>query len=308
MPRLKRLQTSALNVKLFKEPSPAKYVELFNYLHANMKWDQIWSDRYGFIKEFDQYEAENGTVYCEGEITRFVGKKWIEKFLGEGRIKSEIRFDNQTIYIDGQVAGIEKSVIDIILDPEKHLLFFSTDNVKPESFRRFVAKLVQTPMVPMRFGHVDVELVSSPTAVDKIVSLSQLKSIKIMLTVPNGDINDDDDRYLQHLRERNIHKMEVRYSAPDDSSRKKYISFDNDSNGIRFMRQALIDGEIVAYYEGPKGGLSRFGSRSEPLLLTSKYNSREVTSKKALLASVSEFADSIDKIKRGQVSLEWKGE
>lgn len=100
--------------------------------------------------------------------------------------------------------------------PDRHMLFFDADILKPPSAHRAFADILSRDELLERFGAVEVILIASEEEVEQMIALPQKTAIKIRVTIPNpDDLSEQDMRVYRRLSRDNIASVNLEQKSRD---------------------------------------------------------------------------------------------
>ena len=167
-----------------------------------------------------------------------------------------------------------KQRIPFFFAPDHHLLVYDKEQISLNNLAAFFRKLLTKGFFA---GPAYVEFVKDPEEINALLGKKQLKEIRLRLSMPNGDVNDDEDLFLEKLKKQNIQEIKIDLKAPEGEA----LNIDPSGRVARLARRTALDGELVAFVQHQKK-VKEFKSAQKPLVLHSSYNPKE-TSKIGML-------------------------
>lgn len=210
------------------------YQELIRKVHRRKKAGRIRGDRFGMISmpEYSKFPNKAG-AFVMGNVGTFTQidseSDWINISTGlkaEAEEKEALRFlpkDLQPNYAQNRFKFNLRS----------HKLFFEIGNsghkLTPGNAQKFFNRMFSVKPIKDAFGDVDVTIVPSQEQLNWILASKSLRSLRIMVSMPNPDDGEEmEAQFKERLARMNVRRVDATYKAergesikPDDQLREE---------------------------------------------------------------------------------------
>jgi hypothetical protein len=230
MARLRTLNLAMLNIKT-QPHSREGYQRLIKYVCEHRLRGKIRGSEWGIVGGAHDGGVQRGLTgnafwseyYIHGTVYRYLNIDPDAAWVDIDRSVPLEPGDSSIPDIDHRLKPNRKD-ISYVFFPVRHRIVFDTGNISPSAMRKFMASVFSDDHVREEFGQVDVEVVSSREAIDRILSIPRITSLDIRFTVPNDDIGyRNAEEILRRFEEMNIRSHTQRLTsnseeglAPDD--------------------------------------------------------------------------------------------
>lgn len=186
-----------------------------------------------------------------------------------------------------------------MLDPDLHVIVFESysesKSLSSKSVEKYFNKVLDHSSIQEKFGRVEADIVKSYVEVERILSLPDLKELRIIIRRPNPDDLSGGLAAIveERLREQNGEEYEEVLRSKDGdglapNDRTKELSAVAAENG-QVLARSLVNGVLVTH-----------DTNEKPLKEVETYNS-ELEGTRTMFEKVS--AKIIDVIKKARVRL-----
>lgn len=247
MPQMRKLEVSALNIKIHPH-APKRYVKLLKDVFSAANSVKIRGTDWGtpgWISEVTPDQPREGLY---GEFYKFLNidprDPWFDQ---RNREVIEIDEDQDELPVPEHLKpNLQK--VRFVFYPKKHRLFFDSQNFSPNNARKLLTNLFSSKDITDKYGHVDIEVESSREAIDKILAIPSKTKLEIRISLPNpDDTSEDEQRVLDRLRGQNARTINETYTGlreeglnPDEST--KTLMRVAQSNG--YVKATGYDGNV----------------------------------------------------------------
>lgn len=258
MPRLKRLEVAAINITTELPHTRERYQQLFYMLRDLRPW---------VIGGIGRHERI--TIAFFGEDALSISGS----FVRYTRIERDSPWwdeENRKVLIDdagrpepqvreGVGANSRHIYFHFLLD--EHLLIFDTREISPRQLVRGLAQMVTRDEFVKEFGQVDITAEPNKDVLAQLLALPRKKTIKIMLSLPNGPdaLETIGGRFKARLERMNLAKLEERYVGQSEGE----IIPDDELKAT--MGLAASNGYTEVEYIGERGKLEKMSTKEYPL-------------------------------------------
>lgn len=246
MPRPSKIEVSAINLRIPSDRS-RNYAELINRILNLRRGVRIHGENYVALTEFNESTGV-GVFSKYSEID--LDKDWfdIEDFgtatpesLSEIRIPEHLKPNLSAFYFE--------------LDESLHVVAFETysdsKSLSGRSVEKYFREVLTDPEILSEFGRVEADLVKDYGKVEQLLALPQLKSLEIVIRLPNPiDISGSlAERIEERLREQNAEEYREELKSKDEdglqpNERTRQLAFVAAENGDVVAR-SLVNGVIT---------------------------------------------------------------
>jgi hypothetical protein len=258
MPRLKRLEVAAINITTELPHTRARYQKLFHMLRDIRPWS---------IGQIGRHERITIAFFGEDALSisgSFVRYTRIEKNAPwwdeekrktlldeEGRPQPQVR--------DGVGANSRHINFHFLLD--EHLLIFDTREISPKQLARGLAQMVSRDKFVKEFGQINITVEPNKDVLAKLLTLPRKRTIKIMLSLPNGPdaLETIGGRIKSRYEHMNLARVEERYVGQSEGE----IVPDDELKAT--MGLAASNGYTEVEYIGERGKLEKMSTQEYPL-------------------------------------------
>ncbi|MEH6718864.1 MAG: DUF4747 family protein [Aurantimonas endophytica] len=205
-----RLEYCVLNIAASPHPEGI-YIDLLKQAATNQV--KYWGDRYATISA--PQERENG--YWQGRILTWDNIDFSEPGIDTGALK-EVDVSGFGDTLPPNI-GFNGRVFLYTLRVSDHRLFVETMNdlgktLSPRQAGKIFDALLNLPVQPPDSPVVSVTVIPDEDALKQILSIDQLKKLRIHLVRPNADdIGDEADEVLQELVEQGAKSQDILLTA-----------------------------------------------------------------------------------------------
>ena len=246
MARDSKIQVGAINIRISKDKN-RDYDSLLDYLFKLRRGIQVFGESYLAISSFNT-ETRIGVFSKYTEID--INGDWfdLDKFSGADPEKLE------SISVPERLKP-NHSQFFFFLDPKIHVIIFSTYTaskaLSARSVERFFKNILSSKEIYERFGIVESDIIKSYDEVERILSLSDLKELRVIIRPPNSDDVGEDLAHVieKRLREQNGGEYEETLRAkgggslhPDQQTKK--LASVAAENG-RVIGKSVINGALT---------------------------------------------------------------
>lgn len=246
MPRPSKIEVSAINLRIPSDRS-RNYAELINRILNLRRGVRIHGENYVALTEFNESTGVGVfSKYSEIDLDR----DWfdIEDFgtatpesLSEIRIPEHLKPNLSAFYFE--------------LDESLHVVAFETysdsKSLSGRSVEKYFREVLTDPEILSEFGRVEADLVKDYGKVEQLLALPQLKSLEIVIRLPNPiDISGSlAERIEERLREQNAEEYREELKSKDEdglqpNERTRQLAFVAAENGDVVAR-SLVNGVIT---------------------------------------------------------------
>lgn len=268
MPRLKKKKLGVLNVKIHPH-SPDLYANLFRDALELKRPKQIRGSSYivlGWLRSEDIGNVESDLY---GEAYRFVNIDTNLPWLNTDELEAEeFDPDNPPPIPEHLKPNLQKVPFKFLTDV--HRFVFDTEHITPRSAQKALKGLLNDPTLVESYGEVDVELVSSRQQIDKMLELPEIRSIEILLTLPNpDDLSELERRVQERLRNGNIRREHTKQTGTKDQS----IVPDEETKAK--MSLSTSNGKTIVVGKLDNGTRVELSSKDHPVKLQYEQNENQ---------------------------------
>jgi Holliday junction resolvase RusA-like endonuclease len=258
MPR-KTLKIACLNITIHPNPTPEKYVELFEMLlNPEISYINYHGKHSGFLKN-DIKAIENNNLIngFTGTIVTFTDIDPKKPFIDIAEKELVLDENNEPIpQLKPHIKPDGKEHAYVFL-PEYHRMIFDCEKISPKSMFKIMTGLATN----IDSNGIIFNLEQSSDTVELIKSMPLLSRLTIRVSLPNGDslrktIQDKIDDYSK----RNIHKAEIRYDAIPKTG------IVNDDNTIDWIDMSTSYGDTTAIGKDINGKKQILSTLDSPLV------------------------------------------
>lgn len=248
MPRNSKIEVSAINLRIPAD-KPRNYSDLISKIFERRVAVKVYGDSFVAIT---QYHPELGLGVLSKYSEIDIDGDWfdIEDFgpadpvkVDEVSIPETLRPNLSAFYFE--------------LDEESHVLSFESysesKGLSARSVERYFKEALSDAAITSEFGRVEADIVKSYGEVERIISLPNLKELRIVIRRPNPDDVSGDlaARIEERLREQNGEEYEeVTRSKDDDglkpNERTKKLAIVGAENG-EVSGKSVVNGVQVVH-------------------------------------------------------------
>lgn len=287
MPRPAKIEISAINIRIPSDKN-RNYIELLQYIYELKRGVKIFGHTYLAINSFDP-KTLTGTISRYDEID--VDEDWfnVEDFttataeeVEKISIPEKLRPNHSSFYF--------------YLDENLHTIFFevyaSSKSISAKSVNTYFRNILDIPDIYSRFGKVECDTIKSFEEVERILSLNNLKELKITIKRPNSDDMDDDlaSEIERRLNEQNSNKM-VHMLFSDTNA------LNPNQHTTALAQVAAQNGDIEAK-NLENGIVTTHSTKENPMKMIHTYNSEDESSISVFHAVVQRMAGQISSWRR----------
>lgn len=253
MPQEKTIEVGIINVVLHPH-SPDLYVKLFREARNNKISGIINKNkraRVGFIENYKDFSGEMlyGRLFFYTVLNP--NEPWLDDESGE------IASDDQLEQLREQLRSLypEFRAMRFALDPSAHKLYFEVKNEERKSFspstvHKALISIFNNPKIQEDFGEVELTIVPTQDALEKILKIEDLRKFSIDLRPPNSDGWSDESEELEKwLEEMNVSRLEQNLTKSKGAQ-----TITPDERTLKLARVAQQNGKVVGsgYTNGKK--------------------------------------------------------
>jgi|GEM_PF-2805984 hypothetical protein len=258
MARLKRLEVAAINITTELPHTRERYQQLFYMLRDIRPWA---------IGKIGRHERITFAFFGEdalsisGSLVRYTrierNAPWWDEENRKALIDADGRPEPQVR--DGVGANSRYIPFHFLLD--EHLLIFDTREISPNQLARGLAEMVTRDDFVKAFGQVNITVEPNQDALPQLLALPRKRTIKIMLSLPNGPdaLETIGGRIKSRYERMNLARVEERYVGQSGGE----IVPDDDLKAT--MGLAASNGYAEVEYIGEKGRLESMSTKEYPL-------------------------------------------
>ena len=288
MPRMKTLKIAALNITIHPH-KPELYVNLIRDVFKSRKPARFRSNHFGMIGTFHYLEEDDPLSGIHGELHKFLDFDMEEEWLNLNAHKKADKDDLEEVNIPEHLKP-DFSSARYVFYPRRHRLFFESftadrKSFGPQTVERIFAGLFNNVTIKRKYGPVDVTVEPTREGLEKIFEIPKLRRLKIILTKPNADDQDEEEtKVLERLDNQNARRMETTLVgesgmtlAPDEDTR--VLASVAASNGRVFGEGKDIEGKPVSE-----------STEDHPWQDVVRYNPKSQGPREAFLSRVADVA------------------
>lgn len=244
MPKARTMKIGVINIKT-QPHSTQKYIKLFKYAYDKNIIGKIRGDDYGIFGSLITQKDKDYEVIVHGTIYKYLNIEAKGNWLDIIRRNPIDADDGDTPDIPEHLKPNRKD-IEYAFYPKKHRFFFDSQYITPGSMQKLIRSICSDPGIVKKFGAVDVVIETKKEAINKILNIPVISSIKIDFTIPNDDDLDDlEDEVLERIKAQKARRYKESMSSTDEDGLLP------DSTTIAKMHIARSNGKVVAEgYEG----------------------------------------------------------
>lgn len=252
MPKSYKVQLSALNITTHPHSSE-NYSKLWIEAFGLNRAVKLHGDNWGMIGTAFSIVSDDPKKGIQGDFYRFTNidenADWFDVKRKEAVSPEEA--DDLVSIPDNLKPNLRR--VRYVFFPEKHRLVFASsfsDNHMPSNL---AVKLVSTILNDQRLSdlapNASVRAEQSKEAIDSIFSNIQLQHLKIVVEIPNGDDDGEDEESIESvLDEQRVKRVSVELTAQKNQAiqpnkRNKHLAYLAASNGHVEAKGVGADGE-----------------------------------------------------------------
>lgn len=276
MARKIKISAGVLNVRLHPH-TPERYAEFLNDIYGLRQPVKLRGDRHGIISLLDRSEAAGGII--SGIITTFLDIDFDGTWFSTAALQEATDEEISKVSIPDNIHPNAASFY-FQLNTKNHRIYFQTySSGKTLSVRSALAlfsHLSQVGNVAEKYGDIQITVVQSREALERIFALDVIKSITITIQKPNADIFADDfeEQIEAHLNQSHSKKMTIAYEAEPGGS----IVPTDEIKAIGAI--ALENGSVNVTGRDESGAVTR-SSNDHPRVIQEKYDPDAVSESQA---------------------------
>lgn len=248
MARRSKVEVSAVNLRI---PSgmDRNYVSLIKEITCLKRGVRVFGDTYVAINRFDE-DSKWGIISKYTEID--IDGDWFDvkdfdvaspEMVGEVVIPENLRPNWSAFYFK--------------LDPNLHIVAFETysesKSLSSRSVEKYFQEILRDEKIYSKFGYVEADIVKSYGEVDRIISLENLRELRIIIRRPNTDDMSEDlaAEIERRLSGQNAEEYEEVLKSKDSDGikpdeRTKKLSYVAAENG-QVVGRSLMNGVMVTH-------------------------------------------------------------
>lgn len=257
---MKRMTLSAINIAIHPHPTPEVYERVFKraaiYMKDRSQAIHIRGDQYATITYPLRVKSRvGGADAFAGDVLKFTEIRldgdWLDLSTLEPKSPDDIK---DSISIPEELRPNLHRFIYAIF-PDTHKIFFQTEvgnsKTSPATILKFFEKLFDIEEIKDNAKKINLTLIPEKNKVDEILSIYELKKLKITLTKPNPDELDDLDlEFEKHLEQENADQYIQEYSSKKEekltpSDRTKAVAKLASINGEVWGKGKDREGKVI---------------------------------------------------------------
>lgn len=284
----KRIKISAgvLNVRLHPH-TPERYAEFLNDIYALRQPVKLRGDRHGIISLLDRSELEKGIV--TGIITTFLDIDFDGEWFSTANLQPASNEQISQVSIPADIHPNAASFY-FQLNTSNHRIYFQTYSsgkvFSEKSALTLFSRLADNLAITHKYGNVQITVVQSKEALDRIFSLRTIKSITITIHKPNADIFADDfeEQIEAHLLQTHSKKVTIAYEAEPGGSVVPTAE-------IRTISSVALENGNVEVKGRDESGAVSLSSNDHPKVIQDKYDPDAMSESQAFRSIVPQGND-----------------
>lgn len=281
MPRMLKMEIGILNIKTHPH-EPQKYANLFNDLFKIEEPVKIHGTVWGVPRYINVITTDKPEEGLMGTFYKFTQINPSDPWLDLKKRETILNAEGEAIpQVDSSKKPNAKE-IEFAFYPDGHLFFFNHKMMSPGYAQKMIQNLCGRQEIKRVYGTVDVEIVSSSEAIEKILKIPSLTKLNITFSRPNADVLSGRKRKL-------LEKMENekvrRLNQEMISEKGEGIIPDDDTKAL--MDLATTNGRVFAVgYDGE----TRVEESTDPYpeVIRETYDPEKTTFLRALVNCSSE--------------------
>lgn len=267
MARRIKISAGVLNVRLHPH-TPERYAEFLNDIYALRQPVKLRGDRHGIISLLDRSELDKGII--TGIITTFLDIDFDGEWFSTANLQPASNEQISQVSIPADIHPNAASFY-FQLNTSTHRIYFQTYSsgkvFSDNSALMLFSKLADNLAIRQKYGDIQLTVVQSKEALDRIFSLPTIKSISITIQKPNADIFADDfeEQIEAHLLQTNSKKVTISYEAEPGGSVVPTAE-------IRTISAVALENGNVEVKGRDESGAVSLSSNDHPKVIQDKYD------------------------------------
>ena len=269
MARKRSVTYTALNIRVHPHPSPAIYVDLFNYLNENRRPIPLSNNIYLAINDLKPLNENKPLDGFIGEIIKYNGitDQWYNQKTGQKAEPEDLKEVNIPDHLKPNA-----KFFNFIFYPIDHKLVCEikdTDgSISAKMLLEFFENLFKSPKLLEVFNTVEVNILPDLDAVDKILRLKYLKKLHLIILRPNADeLAEMEAEIFEEMDSQNVGVYQKILEAQENES------LDLNERTKEQTKVAATNGRVDYKAKDERTGLTVTKSTaSTPLIERDKYD------------------------------------
>lgn len=284
MARPRKVEVSAINVRVHTRHSPDEYISLFKAAYELDKAVRVHGDQYLLLANMGSRD-EKGDDNLYGWLAKFTdidfGARWfnIEKHkpadpedLSAVRIPKELRPNFASFRF--------------VLFPKEHIFAFETfsegKTLSPNAVETLLQELFQMRGLNNRYGEVDLTIVPTTDSIANILKIKTLRKLSLRIRRPN-DLSGERKRVFNRMNTQNIGEWNQTFVAADDKSIAP-------SEEVKTMAHIAADNGVVqGIGKDEKNRRVEESTQAHPLKVTEPYSPDVEDKREAFMRAASKL-------------------
>jgi hypothetical protein len=272
-----------LNIEMQEPHSPEDYVNLIRSLFGLRRPIGTRGGQHLVISTLDKETDAEGNI--SGMLGRFIEIDFDLPWLDIKSLDEADETSTNEIFIPENLRPNFRSFYFKFFTSNHRIAFEQSSrniSISPKQVLKFFQKLVSDETIVSQFGSVSVSLIQDDQALNEILSLRELRWIRIEFRPPNPD---DQASYEASMRDklRAAHAKKLVMEMEADASG----NIEPDSETLMLAEGALSHGRLDASGYSQQNEYVRLSSEEQPVLVKQKYDPDLTTEKQALQGAFS---------------------
>lgn len=270
MARLKKLSYGAVNITIHPH-SPKKYVELFKDVRKLSLKVNVYGDQFAMLKHFNPISRnQKFNEPYEGEIVKYTHIDRNGEWYSISRNELATDEEKERIVIPDDIKP-NVSRFSFIFLPSVHLLVYENKHeqkiITPRQMEILLKTIFSDSVVREKYGEVNVVSLTEPDAVDRMLSLKGITTLKMVTRRPNpDDLSSAEHEFQERFKEMGVIEEDKTYKA----ERGEEIKPDK-----KLKRDALIaarNGQVEIKRKNENGHVETLSTNDKPLQRSESYD------------------------------------